>query len=117
MEAGELAKEGVSMGSAAIIVVLAVALIAVAHEWQLERNKARFAVNHSADLDKLLTAAGERNAQLEQEVIRLRKVSVALPPEKVDISVIKAKSAADVRRLTEQAFGLQPEIGEQNDIE
>jgi len=39
------------------------------------------------------------------------------PPEKVDNSTIKAKSSADVRWLTEAAFGLQPEIGAQNDIE
>lgn len=100
------------MGSAAIIVALAVALAVAFLEWRLQKDKAVFAVNHAADLDKLLTAAGERNAQLEAEVIRLRKVSVALPPEKVDNSIIKAKSAADVRRLTEQAFGTQPGIGD-----
>jgi hypothetical protein len=114
MEAGQQSEEGVSMGSAAVIVInVLLALSAFcAWKWRSEYKRARFAINHAADLDKLLTTAGERNAQLEAEILRLRNNSLTPPPEKVDNSVIKAKSSADVRRLTEAAFGVQPEIGE-----
>ena len=64
-----------------------------------------------------LSTETSHNARLEAEIQRLRKIPLTQPPEKVDNSTIKAKSSADVRRLTEAAFGLQPEIGEQNDIE
>jgi hypothetical protein len=117
MEAGQQSEEGFSMGSAAVIFVLLVVIAGMAIGWKADRDKARFAVNHAADLDKLLTRAGERNGQLEDEIQRLRKIPLTQPPEKVDNSTIKARSSADVRRLTEAAFGVQPEIGEQNDIE
>jgi hypothetical protein len=117
MEAGQQSEEGVSMGSAAVIFVLLVALVLSVSEWFSQRKKARFALNHAFDISKLLVTAGERNAQLEAEIQRLRKIPLTQPPEKVDNSTIKAKSSADVRRLTEAAFGLQPEIGAQNDIE
>jgi hypothetical protein len=58
-----------------------------------------------------------RNTQLEAEIQRLRKIPLTQSPEKVDNSTIKAKSSADVRRLTEAAFGLQPEIGVSNENE
>jgi hypothetical protein len=64
-----------------------------------------------------LSTETSHNARLEAEIQRLRKIPLTQPPEKVDNSTIKAKSSADVRRLTEAAFGLQPEIGAQNDIE
>ena len=64
-----------------------------------------------------LSTETSHNARLEAEIQRIRKIPLTQPPEKVDNSTIKAKSSADVRRLTEAAFGLQPEIGAQNDIE
>ena len=105
------------MGSAAVIFVLLVALVLSVSEWFSQRKKARFALNHAVGISKLLVTAGERIAQLEAEIQRLRKIPLTQTPEKVDNSTIKAKSSADVRRLTEAAFGLQPEIGAQNDIE
>lgn len=117
MEAGERYEEGVSMGSAAVILVLAVACMVLAREWWAQRSKVRFALNHADDISKLLVAAGDRNAQLEAEILRLRNISLTPSPEKVDNSVIRAKSAAQVRQLTEAAFGLQPGIGEHNEIE
>ena len=64
-----------------------------------------------------LSTETSHNARLEAEIQRLRKIPLTQPPEKVDNSTIKAKSSADVRRLTEAAFGLQPEIGAQNEDE
>ena len=48
-----------------------------------------------------------RIAELEAEILRLRKNALTPPAERVDNSVVKAKSTADVRRLTEAAFGLE----------
>jgi hypothetical protein len=67
--------------------------------------------------DVTISAANDRNAQLEAEIRRLRQIPLTPREEKVDNSTIKAKSSADVRRLTESAFGLQPEIGVSNEDE
>ena len=67
--------------------------------------------------DVTIAAANDRNTQLEAEIQRLRKIPLTQPQEKRDDSTIKAKSSADVRRLTEAAFGLQPEIGASNEDE
>jgi hypothetical protein len=64
-----------------------------------------------------LSTETSHNARLEAEIQRLRKIPLTQPQEKRDDSTIKAKSSADVRRLTEAAFGLQPKIGEQNEGE
>ena len=64
-----------------------------------------------------LSTETSQNARLEAEIQRLRKIPLTQPPEKVDNSTIKAKSSADVRRLTEAAFGLQPEMGVSNEDE
>ena len=45
--------------------------------------------------------------RLEAEILRLRKNALTPPAEKVDNSIVQAKSTADVRRLTEAAFGLE----------
>jgi hypothetical protein len=45
--------------------------------------------------------------RLEAEILRLRKNALTPPAEKVDNSIVQAKSTADVRRLTEIAFGLE----------
>ena len=105
------------MGSAAVIVILLVALVLSVSEWFSQRKKARFALNHALDISKLLVTAGERNALLEAEIQRLRRIPLTQSAGKVDNSTIKAKSSADVRRLTEAAFGLQPEIGASNEDE
>jgi hypothetical protein len=108
------------MGSAAVIFVLLV-VIAIHGNRVVARKRSK-----NVQLEKLMSTVlprlgflpmRNRNAQLEAEIQRLRKIPLTQPPEKVDNSTIKAKSSADVRRLTEAAFGLQPEIGAQNDIE
>ena len=105
------------MGSAAVIFVLlaVVAILVICiHDDKLKIKALKEARDFSLGT---LREETSHNAQLEAEIHRLRKIPLTKPPEKVDNSTIKAKSSADVRRLTEAAFGLQPEIGEQNDIE
>jgi len=109
------------MGSAAVIFVLLVVVVGMAIGWRstvskiIQREKLMF--DCIAGRDVTISAEKDRNTQLEAEIQRLRKIPLTQTPEKRDNSTIKAKSSADVRRLTEAAFGLQPEIGEQNDIE
>ena len=55
-----------------------------------------------------LTAANER---LKQQV---SQIPLAPAPKKRDDGPVKARSAAQVRQLTEDAWGQKPEIGEQN---
>ena len=49
--------------------------------------------------------APNREAALEAEILRLRKIPLAEDVKQVDNSVIKAKSAAQVRQITESAWG------------
>ena len=109
------------MGSAAVIFVLLVVIAGMAIFWNAEVRKRKEAVGM---LNQLQASAkvgseyqGQRIETLEAEIKRLRKIPLTRPPEKVDNSTIKAKSSADVRRLTEAAFGLQPEIGASNEDE
>jgi hypothetical protein len=55
--------------------------------------------------DIALEDAKDRISELEAEILRLRKNALTPTPERVDNSVVKAKSTADVRRITEAAFG------------
>jgi hypothetical protein len=105
------------MGSAAVIFILLVVIAGMAISWKADRDKTKRLQERMMDLGDKLTSSCNRNALLEVEIQRLRKIPLTQPPEKIDNSTIKAKSSADVRRLTEAAFGVQPEIGEQNDIE
>jgi hypothetical protein len=117
MEAGQQSEEGVSMGSAAVIFVLLVVIAIMAIGWNAEI-KVRKHWSCAAEAEyKLKRIAETRNEELEAEIQRLRKIPLTQPQEKRDDSTIKAKSSADVRRLTEAAFGLQPEIGAQNEDE
>jgi hypothetical protein len=117
MEAGQQSEEGVSMGSSAVIFVLLVAIAGMVIGWKADRDKTRPLKRQVLELQGMKLILECRQRDLEAEIQRLRKIPLTQPPEKVDNSTIKAKSSADVRRLTEAAFGLQPEIGEQNDIE
>jgi hypothetical protein len=121
MEAGQQSEKGVSMGSAAVIFVLLVVIVGMAIGWRSTVSKTLRETGLLYDRIHAglayLQDEKTRNTQLEAEIQRLRKIPLTQPPEKVDNSTIKAKSSADVRRLTEAAFGLQPEIGAQNDIE
>ena len=105
------------MGSSAVIFVLLVVVAGMAIGWKADRDKTKPMQERMMDLGDKLTSSCNRNALLEVEIQRLRKIPLTQPPEKVDNSTIKAKSSADVRRLTEAAFGLQPEIGAQNEDE
>jgi hypothetical protein len=117
MEAGQQSEEGVSMGSAAVIFVLLVVIAIMAICVQDDKRKIK-ALKEARDFALgTLSTETSHNARLEAEIQRLRKIPLTQPQEKRDDSTIKAKSSADVRRLTEAAFGLQPEIGAQNDIE
>ncbi len=105
------------MGSAAVIFVLLVVIAGMAIGWRSDHRATKILVESHRLAIGALTGELKRNAQLEAEIQRLRKIPLTQEPEKVDNSVIKARSAAQVRQLTETAFGLQPEIGEQNDNE
>jgi hypothetical protein len=117
MEAGQQSEEGVSMGSSAVIFVLLVVIAGMAIGWKADLDKTGPLKRQVLELQGMKLILECRQRDLEAEIQRLRKIPLTQPPEKVDNSTIKAKSSADVRRLTEAAFGLQPEIGEQNDIE
>ena len=109
------------MGSAAVIFVLLVILAVVGIEWCRETRKRQ-------ELQKQLIQAraaarvgstfqGERIEALEAEILRLRKIPLTQPPEKADTSVIRAKSPAQVRQITEAAWGKMPELEEVNAID
>jgi hypothetical protein len=105
------------MGSAAVIFVLLVVIAIMAICVQDDKRKIK-ALKEARDFALgTLSTETSHNARLEAEIQRLRKIPLTQPQEKRDDSTIKAKSSADVRRLTEAAFGLQPEIGEQNEGE
>ena len=100
------------MGSAAVIFVLLVVIAIMAICVQDDKRKIK-ALKEARDFALgTLSTETSHNARLEAEIQRLRKIPLTQPQEKRDDSTIKAKSSADVRRLTEAAFGLQPEIGE-----
>lgn len=106
---------------ATVIFVLLVVIAGMAIGWKASIKEANSAIERIRTKVKywqdLAEQGNTRNAQLESEIQRLRKIPLTQPPEKRDDSTIKAKSSADVRRLTEAAFGLQPEIGAQNEDE
>ena len=109
------------MVSAAVIFNLLVVIAIMAIGWRrtVSHTRATFELLYDRIHAGLADLEDEkaRNAQLEAAILRLRTISLTQEPEKVDNSVIKARSAAQVRQLTETAFGLQPEIGEQDDSE
>ena len=106
---------------ATLIFVLLVVIAGMAIGWSATAKKnvqlEKLMLDCIGGRDVTISAANDRNAQLEAEIQRLRKIPLTQTPEKVDNSTIKAKSSADVRRLTEAAFGLQPEIGASNEDE
>ena len=105
------------MGSAAVIFVLLVAIAGMVIGWKADRDKTRPLKRQVLELQGMKLILECRQRDLEAEIQRLRKIPLTQPPEKRDNSTIKAKSSADVRRLTEAAFGLQPEIGVSNEDE
>ena len=105
------------MGISAVIFVLLVLIAGMAICVQDDKRKIK-ALKEARDFALgTLSTETSHNARLEAEIQRLRKIPLTQPQEKRDDSTIKAKSSADVRRLTEAAFGLQPEIGASNEDE
>ena len=109
------------MGSAAVIFILLIVVAVLAIEWRSEVRKRKeteeilIQAQNSARVGS--TFQGDRIAVLEAEIQRLRVIPLTPRPEKVDNSVIRAKSPAQVRQITEAAWGKQPEIGETDDNE
>ena len=109
------------MGSAAVIFVLLVAVAFMAIEWRSSERRCKniddIYDKDTAALSSDLSEKTVRIAILEAEIQRLRVIPLTPRPEKVDNSVIRAKSPAQVRQITEAAWGKQPEIGETDDNE
>lgn len=103
------------MVSAAIItiLVLLIAIFILVIEWKYELRMHKTLWEAFKKQLERARKAESSNLKLEVEIQRLRNIPLTQPAEKVDNSVIKAKSAADVRRITESAWGSKPEIGEQ----
>lgn len=103
------------MGYASIGLV-AIAFLAL---WLRERDARRELGERLADRYREWLAAREERDQrisaLEGEILRLRKIPLTAQPSRDDNSVVRAKSAAEVRQLTEAAWGLKPGIGEERD--
>ena len=106
---------------ATVIFILLVVIAGMAIGWRADRRATKKAEAISIESHRLaigaLAGESRRTVELEAEIQRLRKIPLTQPQEKRDDSTIKAKSSADVRRLTEAAFGLQPEIGASNEDE
>lgn len=103
------------MGFETVIFILIAANLV---QWILYRDKIK-----RADVSKEKTLEfwhaeraklNTRNVELETEIQRLRTIPLTQKPDKTENAVIKAKSPAQVRQITESAFGKQPEIGMEN---
>ena len=98
--------------SAVIILILAFD-VPPWYLWWAERDKTksllRLRETDSTSANITVKVLQARNAELEQEIIRMRKLSLTPNAEKVDNGVIKAKSAAHVRQITEGVWGKAPE--------
>jgi hypothetical protein len=106
------------MGSAAVIFVLLVVVAVLAFEWRSLANKSKPMADQCEswkDKAEYWADQAKRIPILEDEIVRLRKIPLTQPTEKDDTSVIRAKSPADVRRITEAAWGKKPEMEEVND--
>lgn len=95
-------------------IVLAGALVSSARRESVWREAYEQKTNDLLEATEMVQLADKeialRDADIatrEAEILRLRKNALTSPAEKVDNSVVKAKSTADVRRLTEAAFGLE----------
>jgi hypothetical protein len=109
------------MGSEAVIFALLAVIAVMANEWHRSirqrkdlKQSYENAQNIISHTRTELEAVDKRNAALESEIQRLRKIPLTESTQKADTSVIKARSAADVRRITEERFGNQPEVGMEN---
>jgi hypothetical protein len=102
------------MGIAAVVFILAAAVAILAILWRDEYHQRTRAQIQLHELGQELRTAEDalaeqesQNAMLETEILRLRK-QPAQSPKKADENVIRANSPAQVRQLTEAAFGKWP---------
>jgi hypothetical protein len=109
------------MGSEAVIFALLAVIAVMANEWHRavrERRDLKQKLDNSSNYVNSMNKRERelmKNAEdLEREIQRLRKIPLTESTQKADTSVIKARSAADVRRITEERFGKQPEVGMEN---
>lgn len=99
---------------AAIIFILLAGNAAWAILWNNERKKTQFAeeqlVNLRARTNQDAAEVLKHSYELEKEIVRLRTIPLTPAPEKHDTSIIRAKSAAQVRQITEATWGIMPEL-------
>lgn len=101
------------MGSAAVILILAAGCAIMAILWRDERSKGdKLRAWFDREREKADADWKAKVASLEAEIQRLRKIPLTQPTQRADNSVVQAKSAAQVRQITESAWGKMPEIGE-----
>lgn len=109
------------MGSEAVIFVLLAVIVFIVILWRDDKVEKRQAVarhkevlsTRDSTLERLTTAlheSTEHNAKLEAEIQRLRTIPLTQKPDKTENAVIKAKSPAQVRQITEAAWGKFEEI-------
>lgn len=100
------------MGIAAVILCVLAAGLGIG--WWFEYNRRTWADRVHTDKFETLKAAYEQDvlhiAELETEIIRLRRIPLTQEPERADNTLIKARSAAQVRQITEANFGRMPEF-------
>jgi C4-dicarboxylate-specific signal transduction histidine kinase len=103
------------MGIAAVI--FGVLAIGLGVGWWFERSKSiratamwREEVERGIEVELEKREALRTNAKLEAEIIRLRRIPLTQEPDRADNTLIKARSAAQVRQITEATFGRMPEF-------
>lgn len=97
------------MGIEAVIFLLAAANVVISILWRADVKDRNIEISvlkvKSSFLTDALADEQKRSDGYQTEIRRLRAIPLTSKPDKPDTSVIKAKSPADVRRLTEAAFG------------
>jgi cell division protein FtsB len=97
------------MGSEAVIFVLLAVIVGMVILWRDDiSSKRQHVVKLSSKVDSqdtVIAGLTKRNAELEAEIQRLRTIPLTQKPDKTENAVIKAKSPAQVRQITEAAWG------------
>jgi hypothetical protein len=100
------------MGIEAVIVILLAGNALLLYLWCEETRKRQEDADrhtHSRELHaKIIENADTRTGALEAEIVRLRKIPLTQPVERADNSVIKAKTAGQVREITESVWARMP---------
>ena len=106
------------MGSEAIIFFLLAVIAVLGIEFRRTAKLYReYREAYTNDTDRLEDRGNvfeKRCAELEAEIQRLRKIPLTQKPDKTENAVIKAKSPAQVRQITEEAWGRMPKDGLEN---